>query len=171
MKYHKRRKKAIKILNTKILTDPHKTAIFPVGIPYSLQKLKNPYRRDFSLRVATLALMQRLIAKFASGLLYCWSLWRNNNTAINLQMFSSSFRSRRLPHVTRAQCCQLGGFPAQLGWFCCCVAGFFLLLRVAVVWASFSEMHAVFGLFFRKIFLLKSIVFVNSAEVVKFVLT
>jgi len=50
-----RQKKAIKILNTKIPTDPYKTAIIPVGIPYSLQKPKNPYRRDFSLRVATLA--------------------------------------------------------------------------------------------------------------------
>jgi len=29
-------------------------AIFPAGIPYSLQKPKNPYCRDFSLRVATL---------------------------------------------------------------------------------------------------------------------
>ena len=32
-------------------------------------------------------------------------------------------------------------------------------------------MHAFFGLFFRKIFLLKSIVFVSFAEVVRFVLT
>jgi len=54
MKYHKRRNKAIKILNTKIPTDPYKMAIFPVGIPCSLQKPKNPYRRDFSLRVGTL---------------------------------------------------------------------------------------------------------------------
>jgi len=29
-------------------------AIFPVRIPYSLQKPKNTYPRDFSLRVATL---------------------------------------------------------------------------------------------------------------------
>ena len=29
--------------------------IFPVRIPYFLRKPKNPYRRDFSLRVATLA--------------------------------------------------------------------------------------------------------------------
>jgi len=54
LKYHKCRNKAIKILNTKIPTDPYKMAVFPVGIPYSLQKPKNPYRRDFSLRVAAL---------------------------------------------------------------------------------------------------------------------
>jgi len=40
------------------------------------------------------ALPQRQIAKLASGLLYSWSLWRSNNTAINLQMFSSSYGSR-----------------------------------------------------------------------------
>jgi len=55
VKYYKRINKAIKILNTKIPTDPYKMAIFPVGILYSLQKSKNPYRRDFSLQVATLA--------------------------------------------------------------------------------------------------------------------
>ena len=33
-----------KILNMKIPTDPYKLAIFPVGIPYSLQKPKNPYK-------------------------------------------------------------------------------------------------------------------------------
>jgi len=55
VEYHKGRNKAIKILNTKIPTDPYKIAIFPVKIPYSLQKSKNPYRVDFSLRVATLS--------------------------------------------------------------------------------------------------------------------
>ena len=30
----------------------------PVGIPYSLQKPKNPYRGDFSLRVTTLRKIQ-----------------------------------------------------------------------------------------------------------------
>jgi len=60
---HKGRNKTIKILNTKIPTNPHKIAIFPVGIPYTLQKPKNPYCRhpycrDFSLRVATLSLHQ-----------------------------------------------------------------------------------------------------------------
>jgi len=32
------RNRAINILNTKIPTDPYKMAIFPAGIPYSLQK-------------------------------------------------------------------------------------------------------------------------------------
>jgi len=54
VKYYKGRNKAIKILNTKIPTDIYKMAIFPVGIPYSLQKPKNSYCRDFSLRAATL---------------------------------------------------------------------------------------------------------------------
>ena len=40
-------------------------------------------------------LLQRQIAKLASGLLYSWSLLRNNNTVINLSMFSSSYGSRR----------------------------------------------------------------------------
>ena len=41
------------------------------------------------------ALLQREILKVASGLLYSWSLWPNSNTAINLQVFSSSYGSRR----------------------------------------------------------------------------
>ena len=37
VKCHKSRNKATKILNTKFPTNPFKIAIFPVGIPYSLQ--------------------------------------------------------------------------------------------------------------------------------------
>jgi len=71
------------------------------------------------------------------------------------------------PHVTTEQCCQLDGFPAQLGWLFRCVAGFFLLLRFCglVLWKCMRF----YGLFFRKIFLSKSIVFVNFAKVVRFV--
>jgi len=47
-------------------------------------------------------LLQRQVAKLASGLLHSWSLFRNNTTAINLQMFTSSYGSSVLPHVTRA---------------------------------------------------------------------
>jgi len=36
------------------------------------------------------ALLQWQIAKHASGFFYSWSLLRNNNMAINLNMFSSS---------------------------------------------------------------------------------
>jgi len=68
VKYHKRRNKTIKILNTKIPTDPCKMAIFP----YSLQKPKNPYRRDFSLRVASLNLSKA--GKLSRGKIY-----RNNS--------------------------------------------------------------------------------------------
>jgi len=50
VKYHKGWNKAIKLLNTKkIPTDPYKMAIFPVGIPYPLQKPKNPYCRDIAI--------------------------------------------------------------------------------------------------------------------------
>ena len=41
------------------------------------------------------ALLQRQIAKLASGWLYSWSLWRNNNTQINLQIYSPSYGSKR----------------------------------------------------------------------------
>jgi len=46
-----------------------------------------------------------------------------------------------------------------------------MLLWVAVFWASLIKTHGDFGLFFRKIFLSKSIVFVDSAEVVRLVFT
>jgi len=61
VKCHKGRNKAIKILNTKISTNPYKIAIFPVGFHYTLQKHDNPYCREFSIREATLqsALLDR----------------------------------------------------------------------------------------------------------------
>jgi len=43
------------------------------------------------------------VTKLASGFLYSWSLLRNNNTAVNLQMFNSSCGNSVLPHVTRAR--------------------------------------------------------------------
>ena len=39
--------------------------------------------------------LQRLVAKLASGLLYSWSLLRNNKTEINLQMLTSCYGSWR----------------------------------------------------------------------------
>jgi len=47
--------------------------------------------------------VRALCWKLASGLLYSCSLLRNNNMAINLQMFTSGHGSRVgvLPHVTR----------------------------------------------------------------------
>jgi len=65
----------------------------------------------------------------------------------------------------------LGGFPAQLGCFFRCVAGNFLLLRVAFFWASFIKVHAVLWVVFAKYFSIKEYVFVDFAEVVRFVLT
>jgi len=72
---------------------------------------------------------------------------------------------------TAQQCCQLDGFPAQLGCFFRCVGGNFLLLRVAVFWAGFIKVHAGFWAVFAKDFSIRGIVFLNFAEVVKFVLT
>jgi len=65
----------------------------------------------------------------------------------------------------------VGRFSHTIGLFVYCVAGNFLLLRVALLWDSFIKVYAVFGLFWRNIFLSKSIVFVNLAEVAWFVLT
>jgi len=44
---------------------------------------------------SSLLCLQRQVAKLASRLLYSWSLLRTNNTAINLQMFTSSYGTRR----------------------------------------------------------------------------
>ena len=35
------------------------------------------------------------LAKFTSGLFYCWSLWRNNNMATNRRKFTSRYESGR----------------------------------------------------------------------------
>jgi len=44
--------------------------------------------------------LQRQVEKVASRLFYCWSLLHNNNMATNLQMFTLSYGSIRLQHVT-----------------------------------------------------------------------
>jgi len=51
--------------------------------------------------------LQGQVAKLASGLFYCWSLSCNNNTATNLQMFTSSYDIRRF-----VAC----GFWTQTSW-------------------------------------------------------
>jgi len=56
-----------------------------------------------------------------------------------------------------------GCFVALRDFFCCCGLRFFGLVL--------SKCMHFFGLFFRKIFLSKSIGFVNSAKVVRFVFT
>jgi len=53
-----------------------------------------PPKRLAHVRSSFLCL-QRQIAKPASGLLHSWSLLHNNNTATNLQMFTSNNGSRR----------------------------------------------------------------------------
>ena len=69
------------------------------------------------------------------------------------------------------QCCQLAGSPAQLGCYFRGHAGNILVLRFSAVWVSCIKVHALFGLFLLNIFLSESIVFLNFAEVVWFVLS
>ena len=52
-------------------------AIFPVGIPYSRQKPKNPYRWGFSLRVATLNLKRTFEDSLAC---YCYTIKNKVNS-------------------------------------------------------------------------------------------
>ena len=65
----------------------------------------------------------------------------------------------------------VGQFSRTIGLFFSLRCGKFLLLRVAFFWASFIKVHAFFGLFLLNIFLSKSIIFVDFAGVVRFVLT
>jgi len=57
---------------------------------------------EIAVRSCLRLCLQRQVAKLASGLLYCWSLLRNNNTAINLQTFTSSWVVGVFPRVTKA---------------------------------------------------------------------
>jgi len=81
----------------------------------SWQPCAKPPTRLAQVRSSILCL-QRQVAKLASGLLYSWSLLRNSNTAINLQMFTSSYGSRRFGarHGTRAP---TEGFSTQICFF------------------------------------------------------
>jgi len=45
----------------------------------------------------------RLRNLLTSGLFYCWYLLRNNNTEINLQMFTSSYGSGRFAVYNHAE--------------------------------------------------------------------
>jgi len=60
---------------------------------------------------SSLLCLQRQVAKLASGLLCSWSLLRNNNTALNLQMFTLSYGSRRFG--ARGQGTHLRVFPPR----------------------------------------------------------
>jgi len=55
--------------------------------------------------------VRALIAELARGLLYSWSLWRNNKTVINLQMVSPSYGSRRFAACD--QCSYWRFFPPR----------------------------------------------------------
>jgi len=54
-------------------------AISPVGIPYSLQKPKNPYCRDVSLRVATLDRYKRAFPPYIT-------LYDENETKVAVRL-------------------------------------------------------------------------------------
>jgi len=59
--------------------------------------------------------LQRQVAKLVNGLYYYWSLLRNNNTVINVQMLTSSCGSRCFSAFTRAL--TVGFFPPDLPFF------------------------------------------------------
>ena len=54
---------------------------------------------------SSLLCLQRQVAKLTSGLFYSWSLLRNNNTAINLQMFTLSHSSLRFTACDQGSHC------------------------------------------------------------------
>jgi len=60
---------------------------------------------------SSLLCQQRQVAKLASGLLYSWSLLRNNNTVIHLEMFTSSYGSRRFAACDQGS--HWGFFPSR----------------------------------------------------------
>ena len=77
---------------------------------------------------------------------------------------SSSVASWAVCAGSQLASCTIGlFFRCVAGFFCCCELRFFGLV--------FSKYTRFFGLFFQKIFLSNSIVFFNSAEVVRFVFT
>jgi len=49
--------------------------------------------------------VQKEVGKLASGLFYCWCLFHNNNTALNLQTFTSSCSSRRFSACDQGSNC------------------------------------------------------------------
>ena len=59
--------------------------------------------------------VQKQVEKLANGFFYCWSLWRNNNTAINPQKFTSSYGSRRFSVCDQG--CHCGVFPFRSAFF------------------------------------------------------
>jgi len=65
------------------------------GGSYAVNLFKRAMIDEIAVRSCPLLCVQRQFAEPASGLFYCWSLLRNNNTAINLHMFTSSYGSRR----------------------------------------------------------------------------
>jgi len=62
----------------------HKNHVHSAGIMHG----------DFAFHSRSLLFLKRRLRKLR-GLFYSWSLLRNNNTATNLQKFTSSYGSRR----------------------------------------------------------------------------
>ena len=85
---------------------------------------------------SSLFCLQRPAEKLASGLLYSWSILHNNNTAIHLQMFTSSNGSRRFA------ACDQGShrfFSTQVCFFSrsLCLLGYYEKSRdICVFWSD-----------------------------------
>ena len=69
------------------------------------------------------------------------------------------------------QCCQLGGFPSQLGCFFRCVAGNFCCCGLRFFGQVLSKFMRCFGLFLLNNFSITECSFVDFAEIVRIVLT
>ena len=61
----------------------------------TVRALNRNAERNCAVRSGPILCLQVQVAKLARGLLYSWSLLCNINTAINLQMFTSSYGNKR----------------------------------------------------------------------------
>jgi len=68
-----------------------------------------PCSDEIAVRSCPLLCLQEQVANLARRLFYCWSLLHNNNTAINLQKFPSSYGKRRFSAWVQGSHCRL--FP------------------------------------------------------------
>ena len=71
---------------------------------------------EIAVGTCPLLCLQKQVVKLASGLVYWWSLSRNNNTAINLPTFTANYGSRGLSACDQGSHCRV--FPPRSGIFC-----------------------------------------------------
>ena len=69
---------------------------------------------EIAVRSCPLLCLQGQVAKLASGLFVCWSLLRNNNTAINPQTLTSSCGGKGFSACYQGSHC---GFSTQICFF------------------------------------------------------